>query len=318
MDAPAPRARRAAPARRRRAAARQAARASRRTPRCSARSALYRAEKAGHTGTLDPLASGLLPLCFGEATKFAQALLDARQGLRRDGALRRRRRRPATPKARSSRRAPVDVRRAPTLEAALPRFVGTHRADAAALLGAQVRGPQRTTSTRARASRSRARRATVEIHALELVDWTPPDAVLASRCSKGTYIRVLAEDIGAALGCGAHLAALRRTATGGFGSSDAVTLEALEAMTDAARDALLLPADALLARPAARSTLDARRRAPVPAGAGAAGARPCRRRVCACSPAARCSGVADVVGGRSRSRAGWSRRAAARERARRG
>ena len=69
----------------------------------------------------------------------------------------------------------------------------------------------------------------------------------ASRCGKGTYVRALAEDIGAALGCGAHLAALRRTASGGFDIGDAVSLEALEAMDDAARDARLLPVDALLA-----------------------------------------------------------------------
>ena len=86
----------------------------------------------------------------------------------------------------------------------------------------------------------------IEIRELSLLAWNSPDAVLDVVCSKGTYIRVLAEDIGRALGCGAHLAGLRRTATGGFGIGDAVTLEHLEAMTVAARDATLLPPAMLL------------------------------------------------------------------------
>ena len=86
----------------------------------------------------------------------------------------------------------------------------------------------------------------VEIHRLVLVDWQAPDAVLDVTCSKGTYIRVLAEDLGQALGGGAHLAALRRTATGGFAVAEAVTLDALEAMDAGARDALLLPAAVLV------------------------------------------------------------------------
>jgi tRNA pseudouridine55 synthase len=78
------------------------------------------------------------------------------------------------------------------------------------------------------------------------LEWKAPDAVLDVVCSKGTYIRVLAEDIGQVLGCGAHLAGLRRTATGGFEIGDALTLEQLEAMSDASRDAMLLPAATLV------------------------------------------------------------------------
>jgi tRNA pseudouridine55 synthase len=86
----------------------------------------------------------------------------------------------------------------------------------------------------------------VEILHLALLAWNTPDAVLDVRCSKGTYVRVLAEDIGQALGCGAHLAGLRRTATGGFGIDAAVTLEDLEAMDAGARDSVLLPVATLL------------------------------------------------------------------------
>ena len=86
----------------------------------------------------------------------------------------------------------------------------------------------------------------VEIRALEVLDWRAPDLVLAVACSKGTYIRVLAEDLGVAAGSCAHLAALRRTSTGGFRLADAVTLERLEAMTGAERAACLLPVDALV------------------------------------------------------------------------
>jgi hypothetical protein len=86
----------------------------------------------------------------------------------------------------------------------------------------------------------------VDIAAIEVVDWAPPLAVLHVACGKGTYVRVLAEDIAAALGCCAHLAALRRTATGPFVLADAVTLDVLEAMAPAARDARLLPVDAPL------------------------------------------------------------------------
>ncbi len=85
------------------------------------------------------------------------------------------------------------------------------------------------------------------IDAIELVDWAPPRAVLRVACGKGTYVRVLAEDLAAAVGSCAHLAALRRTAAGPFTLDGAVTLEALEAMEPSARDALLLPADAALA-----------------------------------------------------------------------
>jgi tRNA pseudouridine55 synthase len=88
---------------------------------------------------------------------------------------------------------------------------------------------------------------TVTLHRIDIVDWQGECLVLDVRCSKGTYVRTLAEDIGEALGCGAHLAALRRTGSGALSVSDAVTLDQLAALSEAERDTLLLPADALLA-----------------------------------------------------------------------
>jgi tRNA pseudouridine55 synthase len=205
---------------------------------------LFEAEKAGHTGTLDPFATGLLPLCFGEATKFAQTVLDAAKSYVAtvhfgvvtttgdiDGEV--------------VAESPVTFVGA-ALEAVLPRFRGTiaqvppmHSAlkrDGRALYDYARRG-----ITLERAPRE------VDVARLALVDWAPPRATLEVTCGKGTYVRVLAEDIGAALGCGAHLAALRRTAAAGFDLRDAVTLDTLAQDSREARDARLLPVASLLA-----------------------------------------------------------------------
>ncbi|HMK69124.1 MAG TPA: tRNA pseudouridine(55) synthase TruB [Stellaceae bacterium] len=205
---------------------------------------LYRAEKAGHTGTLDPLASGLLPLCFGEATKFAQRLLDAPKGYVatiRFGAT------TTTGDAEGEpvRMRPVAIDRA-SLESALKRFVGPQSQLPPMHSALKFQGRAYYDYARKGEDVPRTPRAIV-VHALELVEWSSPDAVVSIACSKGTYVRVLAEDLGEALGCGAHLAALRRTATGGFRLQDALTLDALEAMEDARRLASLLPAAALVA-----------------------------------------------------------------------
>lgn len=205
---------------------------------------LYRAEKAGHTGTLDPLASGLLPLCFGEATKFAQLLLDApkrytatvRLGIATTTG-------DAEGVVCDTR--PVDVSGS-ALESALREFVGRITQVPPAFSALKFEGRAYYEYARAGQDIPRASRE-VEIHALRLLDWRSPDAVLDVECSKGTYIRVLAEDIGRVLGCGAHLAALRRTATGGFGLGEALPLERLESMSDADLLAALRPASALVA-----------------------------------------------------------------------
>ena len=204
---------------------------------------LFRAEKAGHTGTLDPLASGLLPVCFGEATKFAQALLEADKrylATVRLGAT------TSTGDAEGEivARGPVTASRA-ELEAVLVGFLGRVAQVPPRHAALKHQGRKYYEYARRGVEIPRAARE-IEIHELQLLSWQPPDAELSIRCGKGTYIRALAEDIGAALGCGAHLASLSRTATGGFTLADARGLDALEALSEAQRDALLLPVDALV------------------------------------------------------------------------
>jgi tRNA pseudouridine55 synthase len=205
---------------------------------------LYRAEKAGHTGTLDPLASGLLPLCFGEATKFAQRLLDAPKAYLatlRFGVTTK------TGDAEGEVRETRDVKfTRETLQQTLARFVGPQRQTPPMYSALKHAGRALYEYARAGEDIAREPRAVV-VHRMELVEWRAPDAVVAVECSKGTYVRVLAEDIGEALGCGAHLGALQRTATGGFVVEDAVTLEALEAEPEADRDRWLRPASDLVA-----------------------------------------------------------------------
>jgi tRNA pseudouridine55 synthase len=203
----------------------------------------FAAEKAGHTGTLDPLATGLLPLCFGDATKFAQAVLDAPKeyvATVRFGAA------TTTGDAEGAtvRTCDVAFSRA-ELASALARFVGPILQTPPAFAALKFRGRNYYEYARAGIDIPRVPRA-IEIGAIELADWSPPLAVLRVACSKGTYLRVLAEDIAGALGSCAHLTALQRTVSGPFALADAVTLEALEAMDTAARDALLLPPDAPL------------------------------------------------------------------------
>ncbi len=205
---------------------------------------LLRAKKAGHTGTLDPLASGLLPLCFGEATRFAQRLLDAPKAYLatiRFGAT------TTTGDAEGEVRQtrPVAFAR-DDLEAVLRRFTGELMQVPPMYSALKVDGQPLYRLARAGEEVERAPRRIV-IHALECTGWQAPEATVSVRCSKGTYVRVLAEDIGEALGCGAHLAALRRTATGGFSLDGAVTLEVLAAMDEAGRLALLRPAAELVA-----------------------------------------------------------------------
>jgi tRNA pseudouridine55 synthase len=205
---------------------------------------LYRAEKAGHTGTLDPLASGLLPICFGEATKFAHGLLDASKGyiatLRFGVAT-------TTGDAEGEpvREAPVNFTRE-DLQRAISRFVGTVSQTPPRYAALKFEGRAYYRYARAGVDIPRAPR-TVEIAAIEIVDFSAPTATLRVLCGKGTYIRVLAEDLAEAAGSCAHLAALRRTATGPFRIEGATGLDALETLDEAGRDARLLAVDAPLA-----------------------------------------------------------------------
>lgn len=202
-----------------------------------------RAEKAGHTGTLDPLASGLLPLCFGAATKFAQACLDADKRYRATLALGER-------TASGDRETPVIERRAVQLDpaaidAACRRFTGPIEQVPPMHSALKKDGRALYDYARAGVEIERAPRC-VTIHRIDVVSWAGTELVLDIACSKGTYIRALADDIGRALGCGAHLAALQRTAAGRLELRDAIGPDALEALPERERDARLLPPDGLL------------------------------------------------------------------------
>ncbi len=205
---------------------------------------ILRAEKGGHTGTLDPLATGLLPLCFGGATKFSQASLDADK---RYTATLRLGQRTSTGDREGEvvEERPVDVDRA-AIEAACRRFTGAIRQTPPMHSALKHNGKALYDYARAGVEVERPSRE-VAIHAIDILDWQHATLVIDVRCSKGTYIRTLAEDIGAALGCGAHLAALRRTGSGPLDVKDAITIEAFAALEPGQREALLQPADVLLA-----------------------------------------------------------------------
>ena len=207
---------------------------------------LFRAEKGGHTGALDPLATGLLPLCFGEATKIAGLLLGGRKAYEAgvalgrttdtddaDGEVLRERPVPALDRARvEAALVPLTgrIRQRPPIFSALkqggePLYVKARR-------GETIEVPERE----------------VEVDAIELLELDGDTLRLAVTCGSGTYIRSLARDLGEALGCGAHVTALRRTWVEPFLQPRMFTIEALEAVAaaggDAALDALLLPVEA--------------------------------------------------------------------------
>ena len=209
---------------------------------------LLRADKAGHTGTLDPLATGVLPLCFGAATKFSQIQLDADKTYE---ALLLLGQKTTTGDAEGD---VIETRLVPCitpelLEALTLRFTGAQtqippmysalKKDGKALYeyarkGLEVeREPRHITIYKLNMSVSH------DVRALAAIK-------IIVTCSKGTYIRTLGEDIGEAIGCGAHLGSLRRLETGGFVDQQCVTLAELEAMTEAERDARLLSVQSLV------------------------------------------------------------------------
>ncbi len=208
---------------------------------------LMRAEKAGHTGTLDPLATGLLPLCFGAATKFSQLQLDADktyEAVARLGV------KTTTGDAEGEviLERPVKVTAQDIQDVAL-RFTGLIRQVPPMHSALKKDGKALYEYARAGIEVEReAREVTIyELNlTLALVDSEYSAIKIIVKCSKGTYIRTLAEDIGEALGCGAHLTQLRRIETGGFDVAQCVTLAALEAMTDEERGRQLLPVESLL------------------------------------------------------------------------
>lgn len=204
---------------------------------------LYQAEKAGHTGTLDPLASGLLPICFGEATKFSMGLLDADKTYRATVRLGQS---TTTGDAEGDVIAtrPVNVT-AEEVEGLLASFRGAIQQLPPMHSALKHQGKPLYEYIRKGETVERTLR-DVFIHDLRMTRLEGTEMDFVVRCSKGTYVRTLAEDIGAALGCGGHLIALRRTGIAGFDLAAAYTLAQLEALDDRARDALLLPLDCML------------------------------------------------------------------------
>jgi tRNA pseudouridine55 synthase len=204
---------------------------------------LLEAARAGHTGTLDPLASGLLVIALGEATKFSGGILDADKSYRAQLKLGER---TETGDAEGPvvSRAEVKVTRNGLL-AALERYRGEIEQLPPLYAAIKHRGQPLYAYARRGEHVPRATRRVV-IRRLELESFEENTVGLRVECSKGTYIRALAEDIGAELGCGAHLAALERTAVGPFALRQSTTLEALEAISPAERRERLLPLETLL------------------------------------------------------------------------
>ena len=204
---------------------------------------LFSAAKAGHTGTLDPLATGLLPLCFGEATKFSSDLLEADKTYEADVLF-------GITTDTGDAEGEVLVRRPVAfspedLEAALARFRGPISQIPPMYSAIKRDGKPLYELARQGIEVERAARA-VTIHELVLLEISGDRCRLRVSCSKGTYIRTLAEDIGEFLRCGAHLTGLRRTRVGPLQISDAVTLDQLSALSEADRSTCLLAPDALL------------------------------------------------------------------------
>jgi tRNA pseudouridine55 synthase len=204
---------------------------------------LFQAARAGHTGTLDPLASGLLPICFGEATRFAGLMLDAdkeylarvRLGVRT-----------STGDAEGDI---LETRPVAVAQDQLERALQAHRGDIRQIppMHSALKHAGKALYEYARAGETIERAARhVRIHAIELLEYSMPEFTMRVRCSKGTYIRTLAEDIGIFLECGAHLSGLRRTMTGPLTLESAHTLESLSVLDEAQRAEVLMPADCLL------------------------------------------------------------------------
>ena len=208
---------------------------------------LLRAEKAGHTGTLDPMATGVLPLCFGAATKFSQLHLDADKTYE---AVLRLGQRTSTADAEGEVIAEAEVNFTPEkLQQVQALFTGPLQQVPPMHSALKKDGKALYEYAREGIEVERAPRS-VFIHSLELKELPTDNGVrsvwLKAHCSKGTYIRTLGEDIGNALGCGAFLSALRRVKSGCFGIDECFTLEALEALPETQRYSPLRPVDVLL------------------------------------------------------------------------
>ena len=212
---------------------------------------LYDAAKAGHTGSLDPLATGVLPLCFGEATKFSQYLLDADKGYESTFTLGR-----TTATADAEGETLVVSEASAVTEAQVEAAIGSLRGAIEQLppmYSALKQNGQPLYKLARQGIEVERKLRPVVIKVFDLRAFrggAEAEVDVVIECSKGTYVRTLAEDLGRALGCGAHVSALRRTRSGPFTLADSVTMATLAALKDneqlAQMDQLLLPADAAL------------------------------------------------------------------------
>lgn len=204
---------------------------------------LLEAAKAGHTGTLDPMATGLLAICFGEATKFSGALLGADktyEAVLRLGIVTS----TGDAEGRILWRSEVRVDRSDAAKV-LERFIGSIMQVPPMHSALKYKGKPLYEYARSGAAVERSPRP-VTIFLLRFDAMEGDEMTITVRCSKGTYVRTLAEDIGTALGCGAHLTALRRTVIGDLVLSNALTLDQLAMMHMAEREEMLSPVDSLL------------------------------------------------------------------------
>lgn len=204
---------------------------------------LLNARKAGHTGTLDPFADGLLPLCYGEATKFSHYLLDADKTYRAVMHL------GITTTTGDPEGDVLSTRSVNVgyhdIVTTMRRFIGDIEQIPPMHSALKHQGRPLYEYARAGIEIDRPPRR-VRIHSLELIECSLPQVSFEVRCSAGTYIRTLAQDIGELMGCGAHLTGLTRIASGLFELNNASTLEAIEAVPHDERQRLLLPSDCLV------------------------------------------------------------------------
>ncbi len=200
---------------------------------------LFRAEKGGHTGSLDPLATGMLPLCFGEATKIAGLLLGSAKAYDAEVLL------GATTDTDDSdgqvlRTRPVPPIDAATLAAALVPLQGRIR-QRAPIYSALKQGGEPLYVKARRGEAIEAPEREVEVHSIEVLEQQPERLSLRVTCGSGTYIRSLARDLGETLGCGAHIAGLRRLWVDPFREAPMVTLAALEQTLEQGGEEALMP-----------------------------------------------------------------------------
>jgi tRNA pseudouridine55 synthase len=208
---------------------------------------LYGAAKAGHTGALDPLATGVLPLCFGEATKFSQTMLDSDKAYIATARLGERTETGDSEGSVVENRPVPEGLSADILEPLLDRFRGDIQQVPSMYSALKHKGRPLYEYARQGIEIERPARP-VTIYSLELLAIRDNEMDVAVKCTKGTYIRSLVEDIGEVIGCGAHVIALRRTLAAGFTLADAHDVPGMEAMRerDESLDSLLVAPDAAL------------------------------------------------------------------------